>query len=133
MHFSDALHASAYLLISHFAYRKGLLSSLAVEIFKRRKVSLVVLRKEQWDSDGYLEGTTWYLYPRAAKLPRSLLMQVKLETNRYTEACNTPKSTYAAVYVGGLPVNFTSICLHFYKLPLICEFIYKLILYLNWV
>ena len=48
--------------------------------------------KEQWDSDDYLEGTTWSLYPWTAKLPRSPFMQVKWETNKYTGACNAPKS-----------------------------------------
>ena len=38
------------------------------------------LRRE-WDSDDYLEGTTWGLYAWAAKGLRNLFMQVKWETN----------------------------------------------------
>ena len=54
---------------------------------------------------------------------------------------SNPSITVANTTVGGLPVNFTSIYLYFYKslfickfiykLIFICTFIYKLILYLN--
>ena len=53
-----------------------------------KKDWFVGLRKEQWDSDGYLEGTTWGLYPWAAKLPKSPFMQVKWETNKYAGVGN---------------------------------------------
>ena len=68
--------------------------STSSEIFKGRKVGLIVLRKEQWDSDGYLEETTWGLYSRAAKLPKSSFMQAKWITNKYAGTCNAPESTY---------------------------------------
>ena len=70
---------------------------MLTEIFKGQKVSLVVLRKEQWDSDSYLEETTWSLYPWAVKLPRSPFIQVKWKTNKYAEAYNAPESTCSEV------------------------------------
>ena len=68
---------------------------LKCEIFNGRKGGLVVLKKEHWDSNSYVEGTTWGLYPWAAKPLRSPFMQVKWETNKYTRACNAPESIYA--------------------------------------
>ena len=81
-----ALHTSAYVLWSAF------------EIVKGRKVGLIVLRKEQWDSNGYLEGNVWGLYPWAVKLLKKLFMQLKWETNKYAEAFNAPESTFAGVF-----------------------------------
>ena len=50
------------------------IASVRGKIVIERKIDLIMLRKEQWDSDGYLEGTAWDLNPRAAELPRSPFM-----------------------------------------------------------
>ena len=67
------------------------------EIFKGRKISLVILRKEQWDSNSYLERSIWSWYSWAAKQPRSPFTKVKWETKKYVGAYNAFESTCAGV------------------------------------